>query len=324
MSVVTHLGFPRIGLKRELKRSLELFWRGEIDASALADTAAGLRRRHWKLARDAGADVVPANDFSLYDHVLDHAVLFDAVPESHRALLDADPLAGYFALARGKQSGGYDLRALEMTKWFDTNYHYLVPELHGEQVFRLRGDKPVAQFKEAQAAGHAARPVLLGPVSFLLLAKRVDGGDRLALLDRLLPCYVELLRQLRDAGAEWVQIDEPCLVLDADAATQDAYRHAYAALAPAGPRVMLATYFGALAGNLALAASLPVDGLHIDLVRAPEQLDTVLAALPLGMTLSLGVVDGRNIWRADLDRALALALRARDALGTDRLWLAAS
>ena len=241
MSTVTLLGFPRIGLKRELKRALELYWRGEIDAAALADAAASLRRRHWQLARDAGADVVPVNDFSLYDHVLDHAVLFDAVPDSHRPLLDADPLAGYFALARGRQSGGHDLRALEMTKWFDTNYHYLVPELTGDQTFRLRGGKPVAQFKEAHDAGFAARPVLLGPVSFLRLSKRVDGGDPLALLDRLLPCYVELLGQLKDAGAQWVQIDEPCLVLDLDAAAHDAYRRAYDALASGGPRVMLAT-----------------------------------------------------------------------------------
>lgn len=324
MSTVTLLGFPRIGLKRELKRSLELYWRGEIDAAALADAAAGLRRRHWKLARDAGADVVPANDFSLYDHVLDHAVLFDAVPASHRALLDADPLAGYFALARGKQSGGHDLRALEMTKWFDTNYHYLVPELTGDQVFRLRGDKPVAQFKEARDAGFAARPVLLGPVSFLRLSKRVDGGDPLALLDRLLPCYVELLRQLKDAGAEWVQIDEPCLVLDLDAAAHDAFRRAYDTLAPTGPRLMLATYFGALDDNLALAAALPVAGLHVDLVRAPEQLAAVLAALRPDATLSLGLVDGRNVWRADLDRALALARRAREALGDARVQLSAS
>lgn len=324
MSTVTLLGFPRIGLKRELKRALELYWRGEIDAAALADAAAILRRRHWQLARDAGADVVPVNDFSLYDHVLDHAVLFDAVPDSHRPLLDADPLAGYFALARGRQSGGHDLRALEMTKWFDTNYHYLVPELTGDQAFRLRGDKPVAQFKEARDAGFAARPVLLGPVSFLRLSKRVDGGDPLALLDRLLPCYAELLGQLKDAGAQWVQIDEPCLVLDLDAAAHDAYRRAYDALASSGPRVMLATYFGALDDNLALAASLPVDGLHVDLARAPEQLAAVLAALRPGTTLSLGVVDGRNVWRADLDRALALARRAREALGDARVQLSAS
>ena len=325
MSLVTHLGFPRVGLKRELKLALEKHWRGEIDGAALAETAASLRRRHWKLARDAGACVVPVNDFSLYDHVLDHAVLFDAVPDSHRALLDADPLAGYFALARGRQSGGYDLRALEMTKWFDTNYHYLVPELAADQAFRLRGNKPVDHFLEAREAGHDARPVLLGPVSFLLLAKRVDGGDRLALLDRLLPCYVELLSRLKTAGAEWVQVDEPCLVLDADAATHAAYRKAYAALANASaPKLMLATYFGALGENLPLATSLPVDGLHIDLVRAPDQLDAVLAALPPSMSLSVGVVDGRNIWRADLDQAFALAQRARNAIGDARTWLAAS
>ncbi len=325
MTIVTNLGFPRIGAKRELKHALESHWRGDTDASQLQDTARNLRQRHWQLQKDAGADVVPSNDFSLYDHVLDSAFLFDAIPEAYRTLADRDPLAGYFALARGVQKDGVDLHALEMTKWFDTNYHYLVPELHRDQQFRLRGDKPVAEFLEAKALGFEARPVLLGPVSFLLLSKAVDGSDRLDLLDRLLPVYAELLGKLKDAGADWVQIDEPCLVLDQDADDHAAYRKAYAALQGiARPKLLLTTYFGALNDNLALTSSLPVDGLHVDLVRGKEQLDAVIKALPQGRVLSLGLIDGRNVWRSNLDDALILAKYARGHVGMDKLWLAPS
>ncbi len=325
MTIVGNLGFPRIGARRELKRALESYWRGDITGTALQATARDLRHRHWRLQATAGVDVVPCNDFSLYDHVLDTAFLFDAIPGPYRELADTDPLAGYFALARGRQQDGVDLRALEMTKWFDTNYHYLVPELHRGQTFRLRGDKPLAEFNEARAAGFDARPVLLGPVSFLRLSKTTDGSDPLALLDRLLPAYVELLSRLAAAGAEWVQIDEPCLVQDTDPALQQAYRHAYALLAGAtGPKRLLATYFGGLGDNLPLAATLPVDGLHVDLVRGLDQLDSLLKALPAGRVLSLGVVDGRNVWRANLDNAQVLARYAQGHVGADRLWLAPS
>ncbi|WP_411833545.1 5-methyltetrahydropteroyltriglutamate--homocysteine S-methyltransferase [Pseudoxanthomonas mexicana] len=325
MTLVTNLGFPRIGARRELKRVLEAYWRGEASAAQLQEEARQLRLRHWQLQRQAGAQVLPSNDFSLYDHVLDAAFLFDAIPADYRRLADADPLAGYFALARGVQKDGVDLRALEMTKWFDTNYHYLVPELHAGQDFRLRDDKPVAEFLEARAAGFDARPVLLGPVSFLLLSKTVDGSDRLALLDRLLPVYAELLAKLKDAGAEWVQIDEPCLVLDLDEAAHAAYRRAYAALAQAArPKLLLATYFGALGENLDLAAGLQVEGLHVDLVRGKEQLDAVLQALPKPRVLSLGLIDGRNVWRSPLDNALILARYAAGSLGAERVWLAPS
>src|SRR5690606_29001583 len=303
MTTVTNLGFPRIGIRRELKRALEAFWRGDATATQLQEQARDLRHRHWQLQHAAGADVVPCGDFSLYDHVLDTAFLLDAIPQRYRALADADPLQGYFAMARGVQKDGVDLPALEMTKWFDTNYHYLVPELEATQAFRLRGDKPVAEFLEATAAGVRARPVLLGPVSFLLLSKTVDGSERLALLPQLLPAYAELLAKLGAAGADWVQIDEPCLAQDQDARAHAAWRQAYAALARAnGPKLLLATSFGASGENLPLVATLPVDGLHVDLVRAPAQLDAVLDVLPEAWLLSLGLVDGRNIWRTDLDR----------------------
>ncbi|WP_440976383.1 5-methyltetrahydropteroyltriglutamate--homocysteine S-methyltransferase [Pseudoxanthomonas winnipegensis] len=325
MTSVTNLGFPRIGPRRELKHALERYWKGEDSADALQATAAALRAQHWQLQRQAGADVLPSNDFSLYDHVLDTAFLFDALPQRYRALADADPLAGYFAMARGVQTGGIDLRALEMTKWFDTNYHYIVPELHAGQEFALRGDKPVAQFLEARAAGFDTRPVLLGPVSFLLLSKTTDGSDRLALLERLLPVYAQLLERLHAAGAAWVQIDEPTLVLDLDEAAKAAFARAYAFLAQAPrSRLLLTTYFGALGDNLDLVARLQVEGLHVDLVRAPEQLDAVLQAWPKGRVLSAGLVNGRNVWRTNLDNALTLARYAQGHVGADNLWLAPS
>ena len=321
MISVTHLGFPRIGARRELKQALESFWKGETAAGDLHDTARTLRARHWTRARDAGADVVPCNDFSFYDHVLDTAVLFDAVPAPYRETLDADPLAGYFALARGLQDARHDLRALEMTKWFDTNYHYLVPQFERDQRFVLRGDKPLAELAEAQALGLQARPVLLGPVSLLKLGKRGDGGDPRELLDALLPAYADLLARLKSAGAQWVQLDEPCLALDLDEADRRAYRRAYDALAAAdAPRRLLASYFGGLGDNAELAAALPVQALHLDLARAPGQLEALLPRLPEDRALSLGVVDGRNVWRADLDAALSLARRA----GARARWLAPS
>jgi 5-methyltetrahydropteroyltriglutamate--homocysteine methyltransferase len=325
MPLVTFSGFPRIGPRRELKRALEAHWRGETAAPALLDTARTLRRRHWQLAIDAGADVVPCNDFSLYDHVLDTAVLFDAIPARYRPVFAAGELDGYFAMARGHKRDGHDLHALEMTKWFDTNYHYIVPELAAGQRFKLNGDKPIAEFLEAKALGYTARPVVLGPVSFLLLAKTVDGSERLALLDALLPAYAELLQQLAAAGADWVQLDEPCLVLDQDPAAHAAWRRAYAVLAAAhGPRILLATYFGALGGNLTLATSLPVGGLHVDLVRAPAQLDAVLDALPPQCILSAGVIDGRNIWRSQPQQVLPWLRKAQARVGDARLWIAPS
>jgi 5-methyltetrahydropteroyltriglutamate--homocysteine methyltransferase len=316
----TYLGFPRIGRRRELKRALETYWQ-DGNASALLDTARALRQRHWQLARDAGIHTVAVNDFSLYDHVLDTAVLFDAVPDRYRSTLREDALAGYFAMARGNRQ----LHALEMTKWFDTNYHYLVPELHAGQRFRLCANKPLAQWQEARALGLNARPVVLGPVSLLLLSKTVDGSPVLNLLDTLLPAYAELLEQLAQAGVDWIQLDEPCLVQDLDEASRHAYVAAYRALATGpSPKRLLATYFGGLGDNLALATGLPVDGLHVDLVRAPAQLDALLPALPAHVVLSAGVIDGRNIWRSQPAHVLPLLEKIAAARGTESLWLAPS
>lgn len=319
MTRSANLGFPRIGLNRELKKALESYWKGESDAAALHATAAQLRARHWSLQRAAGIEVIPSNDFSLYDHVLDTSVLVGAIPPRFAEI--ADPDTRYFAMARGTDAAP----AMEMTKWFDTNYHFIVPELHRGQRFALDARKPLDHFREARALGLDTRPVILGPVTFLSLAKAKDDGlDPLDLLDDLLPVYAELLAQLKAEDAQWVQIDEPVLVLDLSDKQKAALEKAYAVLGKAGPDILLTTYFGDLRDNTALAAKLPVAGLHVDLVRAPAQLDAVLAALPADKTLSVGVVDGRNIWRTDLDAAFALVSKAWDHIGPDRLETAPS
>jgi 5-methyltetrahydropteroyltriglutamate--homocysteine methyltransferase len=329
MTTAHNLGFPAIGAQRELKRATEGFWSGKVSRDDLLRTGAELRARHWRLQRDAGLDLVPVNDFSFYDRVLDACALVGAVPERYGRPGTEVDLDVYFAMARGAQSRGRDVVAMEMTKWFDTNYHYIVPELEAGQAFRLSAAKPVAEFREAQALGIPAKPVLIGPVTFLLLGKsRAAGFDRLSLLDALLPVYGELLGQLAAAGARWIQLDEPCLALDRTRGELEAYRRAYGWLADraGGARLLVATYFADLGDNLDTALALPTHGLHVDLVRAPSQLARLLKgwAPSTGRVLSLGVIDGRNVWRADLARLLPELVRARDAIGADRLWVAPS
>ncbi|WCM26909.1 5-methyltetrahydropteroyltriglutamate--homocysteine S-methyltransferase [Sphingomonas sp. QA11] len=313
ISVAT-LGFPRIGPRRELKFALESFWSGKSDADALSLAAQGLRAAAWARQKALGADIIPSGDFSLYDHVLDTSAMLGAVPARYGWDGGKVRLDTYFAMARGAQGGrgaqdakghegcahGLDSTAQEMTKWFDTNYHYMVPELVAGQEFALSSGKAVDEFLEAKALGYHTRPVLLGPVTWLTLAKGKDVAP-LSLLDSVLPVYEEVLAQLARAGADWVQIDEPCLVLDLDDDQREALKLAYRRLSVNGPKVMLATYFGALGDNVELATDLPVHGLHIDLVRAPEQLDAVWRRARPDLLLSLGVIDGRNVWRADLD-----------------------
>lgn len=321
------LGFPPLGAARELKRATEGYWSGKTTRDTLLATGAELRSRHWRLQREAGIDLPPSNDFSLYDRVLDTCALVGAVPARYGWTGSTVDLDTYFAMARGVQGGGKDLTAMEMTKWFDTNYHYIVPEFAEDQQFRLSSTKPVAEFTEAKQLGITTTPVLIGPVTFLLLGKtKREGFDRLGLLDRLLPVYAAAIQQLSAAGAQWVQIDEPCLALDRTAGEREAFRKAYGFLAEqtGGAKLLLATYFAGLAENLATALALPTHGLHVDLVRAPQQLDALLEAWPKGRVLSLGVVDGRNIWRSDLDAALKPLERAVAKIGADALWVAPS
>jgi 5-methyltetrahydropteroyltriglutamate--homocysteine methyltransferase len=316
-----------MGADRELKWAVESYWSSKTTAAEMQAVAARLRRKHWTLMKAAGVDVIPSNDFSLYDHALDTAVMLGAVPARFRGI--AEPLMTYFAMARGMQDRkiGVDVPAMEMTKWFDTNYHYIVPELERGQRFDTDTSKLLSELTEARDAGVEPRPVLLGPVSFLMLSKMAGGsGSPLELLDSLLPAYEKLLGTLADQNVAWVQLDEPCLVLDLSSAANSAYRRALRAVAAFArrPRVLLATYFGPLRENLTLATGSGLDGLHVDLVRSPEQLDPVLRALPGSMVLSAGVVDGRNVWRADLTAAHGLVRRAVRALGAERVLVAPS
>ena len=293
--LATNLGFPRIGSHRELKAATESFWAGKSTAEDLLKTAASLRARHWVVQQKAGIDHIPSNDFSLYDQMLDTIAMLGAVPPRYGHQGGPVTLDLFFAMARGNK----DATAMEMTKWFDTNYHYIVPELTAGTAFALSTTKAADEFREAKYLGITTRPVLIGPVTFLKLAKMRDGSDRWALLPKILPVYQQVLKALGEAGAEWVQIDEPVLVSDLDAAAKDAFNDAYSELT-GGPKILLATYFGALDDNLKTAVALPVAGLHIDLVRAPGQLTEVAKALPKERILSLGLINGRNIWKAGL------------------------
>ena len=327
MTTASNLGFPPLGAARELKRATEGYWSGKVTRAQLLATGAELRRQHWQLQRDIGLDRIPANDFSFYDRMLDTCAMVGAVPPRYGWKSDWVDADTYFAMARGSQGKGRDVTAMEMTKWFDTNYHYIVPELERGQRFRMASAKPANEYREAKAAGIDATTVLIGPLTFLLLAKSKGAAfDRLSLLDALLPVYGDVLDSLASAGATWVQLDEPCLALDRSDAERAAYLRAYKFLASrAGKlRLLVATYFAGLGENVDTALALPVHGLHVDLVRAPAQLDRLLAKWPKGRVLSAGVIDGRNVWRADLQKQAALLDRAEAKVGKDRLWVAPS
>ncbi|AUH49939.1 5-methyltetrahydropteroyltriglutamate--homocysteine S-methyltransferase [Chromobacterium sp. ATCC 53434] len=321
MSHPTHLlGFPRIGARRELKTLLENHWNGELDEAALLQGAKELRQRHWLLQKGAGVALSPVGDFSLYDHVLDAQLLVGAAPARFGFDPAALSTAQYFALARGNAAQP----ALEMSKWFDTNYHYLVPEWRADTAFAAQPERLLSQLREAQALGVAAKPVLLGPLSLLWLGKTKGRPfDKLSLLPGLVAAYRELLAALAGAGVEWAQIDEPILALDLPPAWLDAFAPTYAQLRPDAPKLLLTTYFGGVAEHAGLLKALPVAGLHLDLARAPEQIAAFLNDYPADKVLSAGVVDGRNIWRADLSALLARLQRLAEPLG-ERLWLAPS
>jgi 5-methyltetrahydropteroyltriglutamate--homocysteine methyltransferase len=316
----THiLGYPRIGARRELKLALEAYWRGEADEAGLAAAAASLRAAAWGRQQGAGLRLLAAGDFSLYDPILDHAALLGCLP----ARFGYDPRGltreQYFALARG--TGGQP--AMEMTKWFDTNYHYLVPELSGETRFDGGPGWYFDEVREALAHGPAVKPVLIGPVTFLRLSKSAGGFDRLRLIEPLAESYARLLERLAALGVEWVQIDEPALCLELEPAWLAACDRAYAVLARRSPRLLLATYFGEADHHAGRIVRLPLHGVHLDLARAPAQLDAWRRQLPRDWVLSAGLVDGRNIWRTDLRRALERLRPLHQALG-ERLWLAPS
>ncbi|KAI0091982.1 5-methyltetrahydropteroyltriglutamate-homocysteine S-methyltransferase [Irpex rosettiformis] len=322
------LGFPRIGANREIKKAVEAYWAGKLSADELTKVAAEVKKTTWTSLKERGVDFIPSGDFSLYDHVLDHSAAFNAIPKRYLGH-NLSPLDTYFAMGRGRQAGGVDVPASEMKKWFDSNYHFVVPEFSEETDFKLLFNKAVEEFKEAQALGINTRPVVLGPISFLVLGKAAKeakpGFQPISLLPKLLPVYKQLLSELKAAGAEWVQVDEPILVLDSASNYEKEYVAAYTELAPVSPKIVIATYYGRLDSNVNIVAQLPVAGLHIDLARAPAQLDSVLAAVkPTQLILSLGLVNGRNIWKTDIEAAVKLGQKAIATLGAERVIAATS
>ncbi len=321
------LGFPRMGKTRELKQALEDYWKEELPQERLLKVSQQLKQKHWQLQKKSKIDHIPSNDFSFYDQVLDTSVMAGVVPDRFNWPGDTIDLELYFAMARGRKDDTGDVPAMEMTKWFDTNYHYIVPEFKTNQTFKLNSFKPIMEFAEAKALGIHTRPVLLGPVSYLLLGKMTDSQvSPLQLLDRLLPVYREVLFRLAETGADWIQMDEPGLVLDYDKSVAEAIRRTYQQLATLDQRlkIQITSYFGGTEEYLDMVFGLPVHGVHLDLDRAPEQLDKALSLIQSRQQLSLGLINGRNIWRADFTRLLPLLEKAVNVIGKERLVVSSS
>ena len=327
-----NLGYPRIGSQRQLKKACEQYWAGKIDLKELNAVARIIKEQNWQTQLDAGIDLIPCNDFSYYDQVLDTSLLLGVIPQRYSPVLAQVKTNNetdlYFAMARGYQKDGLDITAMEMTKWLDTNYHYIVPEFTANQEFKIFNENIYCEYHHAQQLlGEKAKPVLLGPVSYLLLGKeKEEGFERIDLIKKLVPVYVEIINRLRKQGAKWIQLDEPCLALDLSKKDKEAFEYAYRVISHSvsGVNLLVATYFDALLDNTKLAVNLPVSALHIDLVRAPEQLEEVLALIPDKLQLSLGVVDGRNVWKNDYEKSLGLINKAVEKLGTDRVIIAPS
>lgn len=325
-----NLGYPRIGSNRELKKACESYWAGKISSEELLTAGATIRKENWQLQAEAGIDLIPSNDFSFYDQVLDLSLTLGVIPKRYQELAKTNSTIDlYFAMARGSQKDGQDVVAMEMTKWFDTNYHYIVPEFTKDQEFKLFSEKIIDEFKEANALGIVTKPVLIGPVTYLLLGKEKEAGfHRIDLIDKLLPVYFEILQKLENENVEWIQFDEPFLALNLTDKERNAITYVYNEINKRFPKIklILANYFDCFGENLETVLALPVDTLHLDLVRCHSQLDDILESGKLSSTvnLSLGVVDGRNIWKNDFKKSLALIQKATDALGENRILIAPS
>ncbi|HOZ83941.1 MAG TPA: 5-methyltetrahydropteroyltriglutamate--homocysteine S-methyltransferase [Niabella sp.] len=329
----THnLGYPRIGSQRELKKACEQFWAGKIPAHQLMQTGKNIRRQNWQLQKEAGIDLIPCNDFSFYDQVLDLTLMVGAIPERFHSLMETKQLPDIdllFAMARGYQKDGFDVTAMEMTKWFDTNYHYIVPEFTSNQKFTLYTNKVVNEFLEAKDNDINAKPVLIGPVSYLLLGKeKEEGFHRLELIKNLLPVYLKILNRLDKANVQYIQFDEPCLALNLTEGERSVFVQTYQEIKSKFPRInfVLASYFECYGDNLQTVLKLPVQTIHLDLVRCPNQLDDILTTdfIKSKTNLSLGVVDGRNVWKNDFQQSLSVIHNVVDKIGSDRVWVAPS
>lgn len=325
----THiLGYPRIGSNRELKKACEQYWSGKITLDELLDVGKNIRQNNWKLQQEAGIDLIPCNDFSFYDQVLDMTLTLGAIPERYEEIaLKKSETDLYFAMARGFQKEDLDITAMEMTKWFDTNYHFIVPEFHKNQEFKLFSRKIINEFLDAKQVGINAKSVIIGLLTYILLGKeKEEGFNKLELAQKILPVYIQILKELETHGAEYIQFDEPFLALDLDEKTKETYSLIYTEIRKQFPhlKIIVATYFEGLRDNLSLAVSLPVNVLHLDLVRSPEQLEEVLKVIPETLHLSLGVIDGRNIWKNDFEKSLRLIRQATDKIGSERILIAPS
>ncbi|NML70125.1 5-methyltetrahydropteroyltriglutamate--homocysteine S-methyltransferase [Chryseobacterium sp. RP-3-3] len=327
----THLlGYPRIGSNRELKKACEQYWSGKTSLNELLEIGKTTTHQNWKLQQEAGIDLIPCNDFSYYDQVLDMTLTVGAIPKRYQEIASKESsseLDLYFAMARGFQKDGLDITAMEMTKWFDTNYHYIVPEFQKNQEFKLFSNKIIQEFISAKQAGINAKPVIIGLLTYLLLGKeKEEGFDKLDLAQNLLPVYIQIVKELENHDAEYIQFDEPFLALDLNEKAKETYQVIYTEIRKQFPHLkfIIATYFDGLKDNLSLATSLPVDVLHIDLVRSPEQLDEILNVIPQTLSLSLGIVDGRNIWKNDFERSLSFIEKAIHTIGSERVFIAPS
>jgi len=328
--LTNNLGYPRVGANRELKKACEQYWAGKTTREQLFFTAKNLREEHWKLQQRAGIDLIPCNDFSFYDHVLDMSLLLGAIPARYEPVLTKVKknmaIDLYFAMARGYQKDGLDITAMEMTKWFDSNYHFIVPEFSAAQEFKISSTKIFDEFADAQAILHKMpKPVLLGPVSYLMLGKEKEAGfDRMDLIQKIVPVYIDILNKLMAGNAKWVQLDEPFLVMDLNEKQKQAFQYAYAEIKKQCPqlKILLTTYFESIGDNIPLAVSLPVCALHIDLVRGPKQLKEILAVIPDKISLSLGLIDGRNVWKNDYSQSLSFIREAVEKIGADRIMIA--
>lgn len=326
MTYAHTLGLPRIGKNRELKKAVEAYWAGKIDRKALIEAGASIRKENWANQQAAGMNFVTVGDFSFYDQVLDMAAILGVVPERYGKISKGDDvdLDTYFRMARGRAPTGQDTPALEMTKWFDTNYHYIVPEITKNQTFQLASHKLFNEIEEAQKLGHQVKPVIIGPLTFLWLSKtREENTNKLEHLDDLLAVYGQLIQKIESYKVEWLQIDEPILTLDLPQQWKNAFESTYTRLKPQNTKVLLCTYFDKLGDNTQLACQLPVDGIHVDLVRGADQLPQVLDQLPNYKVLSAGVVNGRNIWRNHLSKTYETLKGIQDRIG-DRLWVSSS
>jgi 5-methyltetrahydropteroyltriglutamate--homocysteine methyltransferase len=330
MMITHNLGYPRIGNNREIKKAIEGYWSGKINYNQLIQTSAEIKQKNWLLQKDLGIDLIPSNDFSFYDHVLDMAFTINAIPERYSGLphnSEKSKLDLYFAMARGYQEGEVDIIAMEMTKWFDTNYHYIVPEFYKNQKFSLSNLKFINEFLEAKKLGIITKPVLLGPVSFLLLGKEKEPDfDRIDLLKNLLPVYFEMLKILIINGTKWIQFDEPFMALDLTLKQKKALKTTYLRIRENFPEIhiLVATYFEGLRDNSELAVSLPVDAIHLDLVKAPEQLEHIMKIITEDKIISLGIVDGRNIWKNNFESSLKLINNTIAKIGEKRVMIAPS